>query len=105
LYPPRRGRKTPEAKQNSHPAPFPEELIYRLIKFYSYRNNVVLDPFGGTGTVATVAKRTGRHYVHLDLSQKYCAIAAERVAKERKRGRLTPAGRPSVAPADTTPRP
>src|SRR5579862_5925571 len=46
LYPPRRGRKSPEAKGNGHPAPFPEELIKRLIKFYSYRGNVVLDPFG-----------------------------------------------------------
>jgi len=51
LYAPRRGRKTPRPKEG-HPAPFPEELIYRLIKFYSYRGNVVLDPFGGTGTVA-----------------------------------------------------
>ena len=88
LYPPRRkGRDAPEvaveqaaAKKEGHPAPFPEELIYRLIKFYSYRSNIVLDPFGGIGTVATVAHRTGRHYVHLDLSKKYCDIAAERVA-------------------------
>ena len=84
LYPPRRGRKAPRQKENGHPAPFPEELIYRLIKFYSYRNNVVLDPFGGTGTVAAVAARTGRHYVHLDVSPKYCAIAAERVAVGRQ---------------------
>ncbi|NUN93885.1 MAG: site-specific DNA-methyltransferase [Verrucomicrobiae bacterium] len=81
LYPPRRGRKAPEQKTEGHPAPFPEELIYRLIKFYSYRNNVVLDPFGGTGTVAAVAARTRRHFVHLDLSEKYCAVAAERVRR------------------------
>ena len=88
LYPPRRGRKTPEQKDEGHPAPFPEELIYRLIKFYSYRGNVILDPFGGTGTVATVAARTGRHYVHLDLSQKYCSVAAERVGAELKQMQL-----------------
>ena len=88
LYPPRRGRKTPQQKENGHPAPFPEELIYRLIKFYSYRGNVVLDPFGGIGTVATVAHRTGRQYVHVDLSEKYSAIAAERVAAEMKQMRL-----------------
>jgi site-specific DNA-methyltransferase (adenine-specific) len=88
LYPPRRGRKAPEQKEDSHPAPFPEELIYRLIKFYSYKSNVILDPFGGTGTVATVAARTGRHYVHLDLSRKYCEIAVERVAAETKQMRL-----------------
>ncbi|MGA2221992.1 MAG: site-specific DNA-methyltransferase [Verrucomicrobiia bacterium] len=88
LYPPRRGRKAPEAKAAGHPAPFPEELIYRLIKFYSYRGNVVLDPFGGIGTVAAVAHRTGRHFVHLDLSKKYCAVAADRVAAEMKQLRF-----------------
>jgi DNA modification methylase len=80
LYKPRRGRKVPQANQDGHPAPFPEELIYRLIKFYSYRGNVVLDPFGGTGTVAVVAKKTGRHFIHVDVSKKYCRIAAERLA-------------------------
>ena len=78
LYPPRRGRKQPAAKEG-HPAPFPEELIYRLIKFYSYRGNVVLDPFGGTGTVAAVAHRTGRHFIHLDRSEKYCRVAETRL--------------------------
>lgn len=66
-------------KSEGHPAPFPEELIYRLIKFYSYRGNVVLDPFGGTGTVATVAAKTGRHYIHIDRSEKYCAITKQRL--------------------------
>jgi DNA modification methylase len=84
LYPPRRGRKAPEQKTGGHPAPFPEELIKRLIKFYSYRGNVVLDPFGGTGTVAAVAYRHNRHFVHLDISKKYCAIAAQRVAAEMR---------------------
>ena len=88
LYPPRRGRKAPEQKEEGHPAPFPEELIYRLIKFYSYRGNVVLDPFGGTGTVAAVAARTGRHFIQLDLSKKYSVIAAERVAVELRQRKL-----------------
>ncbi|MBM4084390.1 MAG: site-specific DNA-methyltransferase [Planctomycetes bacterium] len=103
LYPPRRGRKTPEAKEEGHPAPFPEELIYRLIKFYSYRGNVVLDPFGGTGTVAAVAHRTGRRFVHLDISPKYCAIAAERVAAETKSAcpHEAPSSKPDAAPAQT----
>jgi DNA modification methylase len=71
--------RAPPTKDDAHPAPFPEELIYRLIKFYSYRGNVVLDPFGGTGTVAVVAARTGRPFVHIDKSKKYCAIAARRL--------------------------
>jgi DNA modification methylase len=94
LYPSRQGRKTPQSKEG-HPAPFPEELVYRLIKFYSYKNNVILDPFGGTGTVATVAARTGRHFVHLDLSKKYCDIAAERVVTELRQMRLDEQSNPS----------
>jgi len=70
----------PERRRNGHPAPFPEELIERLVKFYSYRGNVVLDMFGGTGTVAAVARRLGRHYVHIDASEEYCRSAAVRVA-------------------------
>src|SRR5271170_3427547 len=74
---------SPERKRAGHPAPFPEELIERLVKFYSYRGNVVLDMFGGTGTVASVARRLGRHYFHIDSSEEYCAIAAARVAAAR----------------------
>jgi DNA modification methylase len=81
LYPPRRGRSSPKTRSDGHPAPFPEELIYRLIKFYTYRGNVVLDPFGGTGTVAVVAKKTGRRFIHVDISRKYCQIAKKRLAQ------------------------
>ena len=81
LYPPKSGRNQPKTRNGSHPAPFPEELIYRLIKFYSYRGNMVLDPFGGTGTVAVVARKTGRHFIHVDVSKKYCQIAARRLAQ------------------------
>jgi len=69
----------PETQRKGHPAPFPQELIYRLIKFYTYRENVVLDMFGGTGTVAVVAKKTGRHFLHFDISEEYNAVADERL--------------------------
>ncbi len=82
----------PETNRHGHPAPFPEELIYRLIKFYTYRGNTVLDMFGGTGTVAYVAQKTGRHFLHMDLSAEYCDVARRRLAgtlertpKRRKR--------------------
>jgi len=70
----------PERVRNNHPAPFPEELIYRLIKFYTYRGNLVLDMFGGTGTVAYVALKTGRKFVHIDISKEYCQTALKRLA-------------------------
>ena len=73
----------PERVRKGHPAPFPEELIERLVKFYSYRGNVVLDMFGGTGTVAAVARRLGRHYLHIDASEEYCRLAAARVRAAR----------------------
>ena len=69
----------PERRRHGHPAPFPEELIERLVKFYSYRGNVVVDMFGGTGTVSAVARRLGRHYVHIDSAREYCRLAAARV--------------------------
>lgn len=71
----------PERKRHGHPAPFPEELIARLVKFYSYRENVVLDMFGGTGTVAAVARHLGRHYLHIDASAEYCTQAEDRVRR------------------------
>jgi len=73
----------PESQRRGHPTPFPEELIYRLIKFYTYKGNIVLDMFGGTGTVAVVAQKTGRHFIHIDISQKYCQIAEKRLETAR----------------------
>lgn len=78
----------PETQRKGHPAPFPEELIYRLIKFYSYKGNTVLDMFGGTGTVAAVAAKTGRHFIHIDISPQYCKIAKDRVDKELNQGKF-----------------
>jgi DNA modification methylase len=71
----------PERHRRGHPAPFPEELIQRLVKYYSYRRNVVLDMFGGTGTVAAVARSHGRHFVHIDASSEYCQQALDRVLR------------------------
>ena len=71
----------PERRRRGHPAPFPEELIRRLVKFYSYRENLVLDMFGGTGTVAAVARANGRHFLHVDSSEEYCAQTLERLRR------------------------
>lgn len=72
---------TPETRNlNNHPAPFPEELIRRIIKLFSYRNNTVLDPFMGTGTTAVVAKALNRNYIGIDNSPKQVAYAKERIS-------------------------
>lgn len=70
---------SPETRRRGHPAPFPEELIYRLIKFYSYKDNTVLDMFGGTGTVAVVACKTKRRFIHIDISEEYNKFARDRL--------------------------
>ncbi len=74
----------PERQRNGHPAPFPEDLIYRLIKFYSYKGNVILDMFGGTGTVAVVSHKTDRNSIHIDISNEYCKTAKERLETTKK---------------------
>jgi site-specific DNA-methyltransferase (adenine-specific) len=78
----------PETQRKGHPAPFPEELIYRLVKFYSYKGDNILDMFGGTGTVAAIATRTGRNFVHIDISPQYCKVASNRVEKEKSQIKL-----------------
>lgn len=66
----------------NHPAPFPVELPQRLIDLYTYRGDVVLDPFMGSGTTAVAAVRTGRHYLGYDTDDAYAKAARDRVAAE-----------------------
>ncbi|WP_420431614.1 DNA-methyltransferase [Candidatus Poriferisocius sp.] len=73
------------AKRVGHPAPFPVELPQRLIDLYTYRGDLVLDPFVGAGTTAVAAVRTGRHYVGFDTDAAYIALAEQRIADERDR--------------------
>ena len=73
------------ATRVGHPAPFPVELPARLIELYTYRGDLVLDPFAGSGTAAVAAVRSGRHYVGYDLDDAYIELAEGRVADERQR--------------------
>ena len=73
------------ATRVGHPAPFPVELPQRLIDLYTYRGDLVLDPFVGAGTTAVAAVRTGRHYVGFDTDADYIELAEQRIADERKR--------------------
>ncbi|MDO8873668.1 MAG: site-specific DNA-methyltransferase [Methanoregula sp.] len=62
-----------------HPAMFPEDLVERALKLFSFEGDVILDPFNGVGTTCAVAKRFNRKYVGIDVSEKYCNIAKKRV--------------------------
>jgi DNA modification methylase len=70
------------ARRVGHPAPFPVELPRRLIELYTYRGDVVLDPFMGAGSTALAAARCGRHYVGYDTDAAYVELAARRLAAE-----------------------
>ena len=86
------------ATRVGHPAPFPVELPQRLIDLYTYRDDVVLDPFMGSGTTAVAAVRTGRHYLGYDTDEGYARAARERVAVEVQRVlTAVPAPRPDKA--------
>lgn len=67
-------RLKPE-EEGYHPAPYPCELVYRLLRMFTYRNDLILDPFCGTGTTCYVAKALGRRYVGIDNSPSYIACA------------------------------
>ena len=73
------------ATRIGHPAPFPVELPQRLIDLYTYRGDLVLDPFMGAGSTAVAAVRTGRHFVGFDTDADYIALAEQRIAYERDR--------------------
>jgi site-specific DNA-methyltransferase (adenine-specific) len=73
------------ATRVGHPAPFPIELPARLIELYTYRGDLVLDPFLGSGTAAVAAVRSGRHYVGYDLDESYIHLAEARVSEEHQR--------------------
>ncbi len=64
-----------------HPATFPLGLPRRLIKLYSYVGDTVLDPFMGSGTTLRAAKDTGRIGLGVELSERYCRLAASRCAQ------------------------
>jgi site-specific DNA-methyltransferase (adenine-specific) len=66
-----------------HPAPFPVELPERLIHLYTFRGDLVLDPFMGSGTTAVAAVRAERHFVGYDTDPAYVEAARARVERER----------------------
>ena len=66
-------------KDYDHPAMFPEELPRRLMKLFSYKNDIVLDPFNGAGTTTLVAWKLRRRFIGIDISQQYCDTALQRL--------------------------
>ena len=70
---------TESAKRIGHPAPFPEELPNRLIKLFSFTNDIVIDPFMGSGTTAIAAIKNKRNFVGYEINEKYINLANNRI--------------------------
>jgi site-specific DNA-methyltransferase (adenine-specific) len=90
------------ATRVGHPAPFPVELPERFIELFTYRDDLVLDPFMGSGTTAAAAVRTERHFAGYDTDEDYVLQSKRRVEAERQRlagshpHRVVLPGRPDV---------
>ena len=68
-----------QARKIGHPAPFPVELPHRCIQLFTYKDDVVLDPFAGSGTTCLTALQDGRHFVGYEINPDYCQLAESRL--------------------------
>ncbi|MBX7236158.1 MAG: site-specific DNA-methyltransferase [Caldilineales bacterium] len=71
---------TESATRVGHPAPFPVELPRRLIELYTCKDEIVLDPFLGSGSTAVAARQSGRHFVGYEIDPTYADLARTRIA-------------------------
>jgi DNA modification methylase len=67
------------ASTRRHPAPYPIELVERLIRMFSFVNDIVLDPFSGTGTTSAAAARWGRNSIAFEIEPTYHKLATDRL--------------------------
>jgi len=69
----------PGASTRNHPAPFPLELAYRLIRMFSFQEDIVLDPFCGTATTMFAAMKASRNSIGVEIDPEYCQMALKRL--------------------------
>jgi site-specific DNA-methyltransferase (adenine-specific) len=72
------------AKRVGHPAPFPVELPGRCMRLFTYADDIVLDPFMGSGTTAVAAIQNGRRFLGAETDPSYVALAEQRIAAARE---------------------
>jgi DNA modification methylase len=71
------------AKKVGHPAPFPIELPFRLIQLYTYTDDIILDPFMGSGSTAVAALKSSRKYIGYDIDPEYVKLAENRIEPQK----------------------
>jgi site-specific DNA-methyltransferase (adenine-specific) len=76
------------AQKVGHPAPFPEELPNRLIKLYTFKDEVVLDPFLGSGTTCLASIKNNRHYIGYDNNPEYIKLANSKISALKSQMKL-----------------
>ena len=76
------------AKKVGHPAPFPIELPYRLIQLYTFKGDIVLDPFMGSGATAIAALQAERKYIGYDNNPEYVKLAEARISSYKLQMKL-----------------
>ena len=69
--------KIPPVSSKKHSAVFPVELCEKVIKYYSFKGDLVLDPFAGSGTVAVAAHNLGRHFAMFECNMDYCTVMCD----------------------------
>jgi modification methylase len=74
--------RIPPKPMKDHPAPFPEELVETLIINTTDENDIILDPFLGSGTTAVACKHLKRNFIGIEISPKYCEISRQRLRQE-----------------------
>ena len=67
---------------SDHLAPYPEELSSKIVKYYSYVGDIVLDPFIGSGTTAVSCAKLKRRYIGCEIHKEYVDMAVERIKRE-----------------------
>jgi DNA modification methylase len=77
-------RIPPSKNVHGHPATFPEEIVRRCVNAFTEKNDIVYDPFSGSGTTLVVALQMGRQYVGSEISKKYCQIVEDRIKKVKR---------------------
>ena len=73
----------PGSSTSRHPAPFPYQLAYRIVRMFSFWGDTVLDPFCGTGTTVLAARNAGRSGMGIEIDPRYVRMAQDRLSQQR----------------------